>query len=152
MVLNLYRYEFRQEGSDSVLHKRVRDVNETENFKKKEKPDVMKLIAKTIVKYRYVIFLLFTAAAVYCALSIGKVKVNSDLTSFLPTEAETRRGLTIMEDEFVTYASANVMVSNITYGMAEGIRDNIEDLEHVTGVSFVYRLFIWHLRSGTRSL
>lgn len=73
--------------------------------KTETKPDRMRMIAAAIVRGRFIILLLFLAAAVYCAFSVGRVKVNSDLTFFLPPETETRRGLTIMEEEFVTYAS-----------------------------------------------
>ena len=103
---------------------------------KKQKPDVMKVISSAIVTNRYIIFMLFLAAAVYCVLSINKVQINGDLTAFLPADAETRRGLTVMEDEFVTYASAGIMVSNITYDIAEDIQAQMEELPHVTGVSF----------------
>lgn len=102
---------------------------------RKEKPNILRAASALIVDGRFVIFLLF-AAAVYCALSVGKVKVSSDLTAFLPADTETRRGLTVMEDEFVAYASANVMVSSVTYDIAESLRDEIAALEHVTDVAF----------------
>ncbi len=102
----------------------------------RNKADVMQWIASAIVRYRYVIFALFAAAAVYCVLSVGRVKINSDLTSFLPPTAETRRGLTVMEEEFVTYASANVMISNITYSRAEALAQQVKEIEHVTDVTF----------------
>ena len=101
-----------------------------------EKGNVMKQIAAMIVRYRYVIFLLFGAAAVYCAFSVGRVRINEDITAFLPAETETRRGLSIMEDEFITYATANVMVSNITFDMGSRIADEIAALDHVTDVSY----------------
>lgn len=96
----------------------------------------LRSVASAIVRGRVIIFLLFAVAAVYCALSLGKVRVNSDLTAFLPPEAETRRCLTVMETEFTTYSSASVMVSNVTYEMAESIRDKIVALDHVTEVGF----------------
>jgi len=96
----------------------------------------MRTVAKAIVDYRYIIFVLFIIAAIYCVLSLGRVRVNSDLTAFLPSDAETRRGLTVMEEEFVTYGSANVMVSNVTYEMAERLSDAIRDIPHVTDVVF----------------
>ena len=72
----------------------------------KESGNVMKAIATAIVKYRFLIMALFLAAAVFCAMSISKVKVNEDITAFLPDDTETRQGLTIMEEEFITYGSA----------------------------------------------
>ena len=101
---------------------------------KTQKPDIMHSVAAGIVRSRFVIILLFIAAAVYCALSLGRVKVNSDLTFFLPQNTETRRGLSIMEEEFTTYASANVMVANVTYEKARELADAVEEIEHVSSV------------------
>jgi predicted RND superfamily exporter protein len=106
------------------------------NEKRSSKPDMMKLIAAKIVEWRFIILVLFLAAAVYCILSIGKVKVNDDITAFLPEETETRQGLTIMENEFTTYASAEVMVSNLTYEAASELADELAQVEHVTDVTF----------------
>ncbi|MBQ2330574.1 MAG: RND transporter, partial [Oscillospiraceae bacterium] len=97
---------------------------------------VFDVIAKLIVSMRYVIFVLFTIACIYCFLSVGKVKVNSDLAAFLPAQSETRRGLTVMENEFVTYGTAEVMVSNVTYERAEALSEEIRNVAHVTGVEF----------------
>ena len=78
-------------------------MNKLENIKQKD--SVMKVIAKSIVKYRFFIMAIFLAAALYCGMSISKVKVNEDITAFLPEDTETRQGLTIMEDEFITYGT-----------------------------------------------
>ena len=69
--------------------------------------------------------LLFIAAAIYCGLSLSRVKVNSDLTFFLAADTETRRGITIMEEDFVTCASEDVMVANLTYERAEALAGEI---------------------------
>ena len=97
--------------------------------------DLMHTIAAAIVRYRFLIMGLFLAAAIFCAMSISKVKVNEDITAFLPEETETRQGLTVMEDEFITYATADVMISNITYDRAEKIAADIKSREHVTDVT-----------------
>lgn len=52
-------------------------------------------------------------------------KVNDDITAFLPADTDTRRGLTVMEEEFVTYADAKVMLANTTYERAEADMDAI---------------------------
>ena len=96
----------------------------------------MKAVASAIVSFRMVIFILFGLAAVFCVLSMGRVRINSDLTAFLPPEAETRKGLTIMNDEFVTFSSAQVMVSNVTYARAAELADEIREIDHVTDVVF----------------
>ena len=102
----------------------------------REKPDLMHQAASGIVRWRFVIILLFLAAAVYCALSIGKVRVNSDLTAFLAADTETRRGLSIMEDNFVTYASEDIMVANVTFSIADRLAEEIASFDHVFSVTF----------------
>jgi len=96
----------------------------------------MHRIAAAIVRWRYVILLLFLAASVYCALSISRVQLSSDLTAFLPAETETRRGLTIMENEFVTCAGEDIMVANITAETAWELAGRIGETEHVSSVVF----------------
>lgn len=100
------------------------------------KKTVLQKIAKIIVDYRYIIFILFAVAAVFCVFSIGKVKLNSDLTAFLPDDTETRKGLSIMEEEFSDFDLLDVMVSNITYEKGLQIRDRFLENEHITAVTF----------------
>jgi len=100
--------------------------------------NILKKISRQIVDKRVIIMIAFLVACVYCALSISRVHVNNDITSFLPPDTDTRRGLTIMENEFTTYASANVMLANTTYERASAAAEKIETLEHVTGVTFDY--------------
>lgn len=103
---------------------------------KGEKPDVMKMVAAFIVNARFAVIAIFAIVCVYCGLSINKVKVNDDLTAFLPETTQTRKGLTIMEEEFTTFGTADVMISNITYPIAQKLADEISEFEHVTDVDF----------------
>lgn len=64
-------------------------------------------LARFIVDKRKAFFLVFLAAVLFCGSSIDKVVVNNDITSYLPAETETRRGLTLMDEEFTTYASGS---------------------------------------------
>ena len=98
--------------------------------------DIMRRIAAAIVRLRFVFLLLFLAAGVFCVLTMGRVRVNSELTFFLPPSTETRRGLTIMEEEFVSCATEDIMVSNVTYELAAGLADKLGGIEHVFSVTF----------------
>lgn len=73
---------------------------------------------------------------IYSVLSINKVQVNQDITSYLPADSETRIGLSLMEEQFTTYGSAKVMVSNITYAQAEDLVDDLENIEGVKQIEF----------------
>ena len=107
------------------------------NQKEAIKRDPMHALAAGIVRFRFVIILLFLLAAVYCALSLSRVKINSDLTAFLSPATETRQGLTVMEEEFLTYASENIMISNVTYQRAGELKAQIEETALAIGIGVV---------------
>lgn len=96
----------------------------------------MEKLATFIVDKRNLFFLLYIFALVFCFFSTGWVHVENDITTYLPEATETRRGLTIMNDEFITYGTAKVMVSNISLEKGELLREKIENVEGVSGVDF----------------
>ena len=102
--------------------------------KRTESP--MTKVARFIVDKRKAFYLVFLAAVLFCAASIDKVQVNNDITSYLPAQTETRRGLTIMDEEFITLGSANVMVSNVTYETALDLSHRLEAISGVSEVVF----------------
>ncbi len=102
----------------------------------KPKGSGMEKLATFIVDKRNLFFLLYIFALIFCAIATGWVKVEDDITTYLPDTTETRQGLTVMNDNFVTYGTANVMVSNITYDTALEIQEQLEDIDGVTTVDF----------------
>ncbi|MGI5952807.1 efflux RND transporter permease subunit [Dysosmobacter sp.] len=102
--------------------------------KRTESP--MTKIARFIVDKRKAFYLIFIAAFLFCGASVNKVQINNDITSYLPAQTETRRGLTIMEEEFITLGSANVMVSNVTYQTALELSQKLEEISGVSEVVF----------------
>lgn len=93
-------------------------------------------IATFIVEKRNGFFLLFIVLGIFCIFSSQWVVVNDDLVDYLPETTETRQGITIMEEEFLTYASAKLMVSNITYEESEKIHMILKEIEGVSSVVF----------------
>ena len=108
----------------------------SDEMKQKKSVDVMEKISAFIVDKRNLFFLLFIFAGIFSCFSSSWVKVEDDITTYLPDETETRRGLTVMDREFVTYATADVMVSNISYNRAEKLSDKIENIKGVSSVEF----------------
>ena len=96
----------------------------------------MQKVAAVIVDRKTFFFLAFIVMAVFCAFSRNWVNVNDDITSYLAKDTETRRGLDIMESEFTTFATANVMVSSITYDAAAKLAPQIEVINGVHSVEF----------------
>lgn len=102
----------------------------------KPKGSGMEKIATFIVDKRNVFFLLYAFALIFSIVATGWVKVENDITTYLPEDTETRQGLTVMNDNFVTYGTARVMVSNVTYETAENICSDLESIDGVTSVDF----------------
>ena len=103
---------------------------------KKSGGSFMQKVAAVIVDRKTFFFLTFIVMAIFCVFSRNWVNVNDDITSYLAKDTETRRGLDIMESEFTTFATANVMVSSITYDAAEKLAPKIGAIDGVRSVEF----------------
>ena len=103
---------------------------------KKENGSGMEKVAAFIVDKRNLFFLLYLFALIFSVIARGWVQVENDITTYLPDSTETRQGLTVMNDNFVTYGSARVMVSNVSYDTALHLQEVIEDIDGVAEVTF----------------
>lgn len=104
----------------------------------KEKKDAsfMVKLSTLIVDKRKGFYLIFILLVLYSIASMNKVKVNNDLTSYLPESTETRQGLDLMDTQFLTYGTARVMVCNVTFREAERIAEDIEEMPGVSMLDF----------------
>ena len=93
-------------------------------------------LATFIVDKRNLFFLLYVFAFVFCIFSMNWVEVENDVTTYLPEDTETRQGIEAMNANFITYGSARVMVSNITYETAQQLQTVMEDIDGVDMVTF----------------
>ncbi len=93
-------------------------------------------LATFIVDKRNLFFLLTIICLVFSAFSRNWVEVENDLTFYLPDDSETKLALNVMEDQFTTYGTAEVMVANITYEDAEALHDALLDVKGVQSVEF----------------
>jgi predicted RND superfamily exporter protein len=93
-------------------------------------------IATFIVDRRNLFFLLFGIAIIFSIIASNWVKVENSLAAFLPKTSETSIALDRMNEEFTTYGSADIMVSNITYEDAEALKEQIEARDDVSMILF----------------
>ncbi len=100
------------------------------------KPSFMVRLATLIVDRRNLFFLITIIMLIFSAFSRNWVKVENDLTSFLPDTAGTKIALNLMEEQFTTYGTAEVMVANITYEEAEDLSDQLAGIKGVQSVTF----------------
>lgn len=82
-------------------------------------------IATFIVDRRNLFFLIFAISAIFSLISSGWVSVEDSLPAYLPETTETRQGLDLMEEEFITYGTAKIMATNIDYDTADTIAAQI---------------------------
>ena len=108
----------------------------SKKMKEKEDESFMIKVATFIVDRRNLFFLIFGIAIIFSLFSSSWVKVENALSAYLPESTETSKGLSRMEDEFITYGSAKIMVTNVTYETACEISDMIEDMESVVMLTF----------------
>ena len=103
---------------------------------KKTSENFMMKLAGFIVNKRKAFIALFILACVYSIICIPKVGVVNDLTEYLPESTQTRQGLDIMNEEFTTFGSAKILVSNITYDKALALAKELEEVKGISAVSF----------------
>ena len=96
----------------------------------------MRKMATFIVDKRTLFFLLYAFALIFSVFSMSWVKVENDVTVYLPESTETRQGIVAMNENFESFASARVMVSNIIYEEAEKLGQRMGETEGITMVTF----------------
>ena len=96
----------------------------------------MEKMAAFIVDKRNLFFLIYSAACIFCVISMNWKEVENDVTVYLDEECETRQGLETMNEYFATFATARIMLSSVTYEEAKELYDKIIEVEGVTMVDF----------------
>ena len=101
-----------------------------------KKSSFFEKLATFIVDKRNLIFFLYAIAVIASLITQSWVQVCDDLTEYLPETTETRRGLTLMDEEMKTYGTARIMVANVTYDIARDLADQIGEMDGVSSVDF----------------
>ncbi|MGN1307868.1 MAG: RND family transporter [Faecousia sp.] len=96
----------------------------------------MMKLATFIVDKRNLFFLITVIAIIFSVISQNWITVENELAEYLPEDSEARQGLDVMEEQFITYGSARVMVANITLERAEALHDELSAQEGVQSVTF----------------
>lgn len=100
------------------------------------KPTIIERIAAFIVDRRKGFYLVYILLIIFSFFSSGWVSVNNNITDYLPDDTETRRGLTLMDDEFTTYATAEIMLDNIAFDDAEALCEELEKINGIKEIAF----------------
>ncbi|MEI3079264.1 MAG: MMPL family transporter [Oscillospiraceae bacterium] len=89
-----------------------------------------------IVDKRNLFFLITIILVIFSMFSRNWVEVENDLTFYLPEDSETKKALNVMDGEFTTYGTAEVMVANIAYEDAERMLDDLKEIKGVQSIDF----------------
>ncbi|MDD6564041.1 MAG: MMPL family transporter [Clostridiales bacterium] len=104
--------------------------------KSSEKLSPLEKIAAFIVDRRKGFYLIYILLIIFSLFSTNWVSVNNELTDYLSEETETRQGLSLMENEFVTYATAEIMIDNISYADAEVLCNELKAINGIKDIAF----------------
>ena len=104
--------------------------------KEKQKNSFMMKLSTLIVDKHKGFYLIFIMLIIFSVFSMNRVKVNNDLTTYLPDTTETRQGLDLMDEQFTTYGTARIMVCNVTLEEAQRLAPLIEEMEGVSMLDF----------------
>ncbi|WP_294407356.1 RND family transporter [uncultured Clostridium sp.] len=87
-----------------------------------------------IINKRKIIEKIFIILVIISTILFPFVKVNYDLTEYLPETAKSKIGINILEDEFGYPGTARIMIENVSIYEAKLLKDKIEN---VNGVDMV---------------
>ena len=98
----------------------------------------MKKITDFIVEKRNFIIILFIFFAIISVWASNNVKINYDMTEYLPSDSETRIGMDIMNDEFEEEKESylNVMFKNLQDEQKDSIYQELSSIEGVSKVDY----------------
>ena len=98
----------------------------------------MRKVTDFIIKQRNIIIVLFIILSIISIVISKKVKINYDMTEYMPTDSETRLGLDIMNKEFEEENTSvlNIMFKNLTEDEKVEIQEKLSNIEGVSSVDY----------------
>jgi len=100
------------------------------------KEDPMMKLAAFIVDKRNLFFLILIIGLIFSAFSTSWIQVENSLPEYLPDDSESRQGLDVMEEQFITYGTATVMVENVSASRAETLYDELCGINGVQSIVY----------------
>ena len=137
MAIRFTGREKRKAAAQGISQDESRQENQEKQESSKRGNAGMQHICAFIVDKRMLFFLLYAIWIIFSVFSSSWVKVDNELSDYLPASTETQRGLTLMDKQFTTFGSAKIMVANISYDEADTLKDELEDIDGVQSVEFV---------------
>ena len=99
----------------------------------------MKRIADFLVNKKYLVLIIMLALTVLCGVLAFSVKINVDMTKYLPDDSSMKQGIDVMADEFSNMRvpkTVRVMFKDMSEADCEAMLKRLEDIEYVSSVAF----------------
>lgn len=93
--------------------------------------------ANTIVRRRHLIEMLFLVLVFLSIINAPRVKVNYDLTEYLPSYTESKKAIDLMEREFGYPGTARIMITDVSIYEAYLYQQMIENVDGVDMVTWM---------------
>ena len=93
-------------------------------------------ISAFIVDKRMLFFLIYVIALIFSFFATNWVQVQNDIKTYLSDDTETKKSLKLMNEEFITFGAAQVMVANITFDEGLELKKKIEAVDGVYMVDY----------------
>lgn len=85
---------------------------------------------RSVIKHRNLVILCFTVFTILCALCIPQVKVNYNLASYLPEEANSSQAIELMEEVYGSeIPNVRLYVQDISLSKAEKLSQSLRDVD-----------------------
>lgn len=101
--------------------------------------DKMKKIADFIIDKRKYVLTVMLALCVACCLLIPKVKVNTDLTKYLPDDSAMKQGMSVLAEDFpdtTMPSTIRVMFKDLSEVEKTNVKKQLEGIENVDSVTY----------------
>lgn len=98
---------------------------------------ISKAFAAFVVKFKWVFVAVFVALTILCVCLIPKIKVQYDLSSYLPEESDANRAMSLLKEEFDDKGMMYVMVKNLSKEEAVGVQNELSAIDGVGAVTYV---------------
>ena len=94
----------------------------------------MQKLCNFIVDKRKIFFVVFLVLSVVCAGLTTLVKVNYNLSDYLPDDSETKVAMEVLYDEFGDNGTLTVMASDLSLKESLEFKNQIAGVENVESV------------------
>ncbi len=98
----------------------------------------MKKVTDFIVNHRYFVLTFFICLSIVSVFLFSHVHINQDMSEYLPSTSDTRKGMDIMEEEFdpIESSELSIMFKEMSQQEIEETKEYLSTLDRVTEVEY----------------